>query len=89
MRFVAIFMAAALAASPAVADVKDRPPDGSKLLSEIIASVEKRENFAFIDEVDLEDGIYEIVYFMKDGAEVKLKLDPRTGQPPVQSQPAR
>jgi hypothetical protein len=77
-------IAAVLAfAGPALAAPPDAPSNDAKKLSEIVATVEKRDNFAFIDEIDFDSGVYEIVYFMKDGAEVKLQLDARTGEPPV------
>ncbi|GGE33089.1 hypothetical protein GCM10007276_07940 [Agaricicola taiwanensis] len=89
MRFALIATAATLFALPAAADFQDRPPQGAKMLSEIVSIVEKREKFAFIDEIDIEKGIYEITYFMTDGAEVKLHLDARTGQPPSADQATR
>jgi uncharacterized membrane protein YkoI len=89
MRFALLATAATLVALPALADFQDRPPEGAKRLSEILSTVEKRDKFAFIDEIDLDSGVYEITYFMTDGAEVKLQLDARTGQPPEKNQAAR
>lgn len=89
MRFASTLIAASLFALPAAADFDDRPATGAKSLSEIVTAVEKRPNFAFIDEVSIDTGIYEITYFMSDGAEVKLHIDAKTGQPPQKDQGAR
>lgn len=89
MRFASTLIAASLIALPAAADFDDRPADGAKSLSEIVTAVEKRSNFAFIDEISIDKGIYEIIYYMTDGAEVKLHIDAKTGQPPVKNQAAR
>lgn len=66
----------------AAAQDTDRPPppDGKKL-SEIIAKVEQREGFRYIDEVDWDDGAYEVTYFTGDKAKVEIRYDPVTGEP--------
>jgi hypothetical protein len=51
-------------------------------LSEIIASVERRDKFQYIKEVEWEqEGYYEVTYYTTDKAKVEIKLDPVTGQP--------
>ncbi len=55
------------------------PPEGTKL-SEIIAKVEQTPDLEYVDEIDWNDrGHYEIEYFMKSGAKVEIKIDPKTG----------
>jgi hypothetical protein len=58
------------------------PPQKSMKLSEIIASVERRDKFQYIKEVEWEqEGYYEVTYYTTDKAKVEIKLDPVTGQP--------
>ncbi|MGD9846543.1 MAG: PepSY domain-containing protein [Variibacter sp.] len=56
-------------------------PEGQKL-SEIIAKIEQNAEVQYVDEVDWKHrrGYYEIEYIRKDGAKVKLRIDPKTGQ---------
>ncbi|MCL7998217.1 PepSY domain-containing protein [Brucella sp. 21LCYQ03] len=55
-------------------------PEGAKL-SEIISKIEQTPDIQYIDEVDWNDrGYYEIEYFMKNGAKVEIKIDPKTGE---------
>lgn len=56
-------------------------PEGEKL-SEIVAKIEQFDNFHYIDEIDWDsdDGYYEIEYYLKDGTEVKVHIDPKTGK---------
>lgn len=68
---------AALFGAPALAD--RGPPEGSQPLSRIVAEVEKRSDVAYIEEIEYDDGVYEIEYRTKDGRERKLRIDPRTG----------
>jgi hypothetical protein len=57
------------------------PPDG-KLLSDIVAKVEKRDAFRYIDEIRWNsDGFYEVVYFTNDKAKVEMNFSPVTGEP--------
>lgn len=58
------------------------PPQGSLKLSEIIAKIEKRDQFQYVSEIDWnEDGYYDITYRTNDKAKVEIKIDPKTGQP--------
>jgi hypothetical protein len=55
------------------------PPEGQKL-SEIIAKIEQNADVQYVDEADWSRrGYYKIEYVRKDGAKVKIKIDPRTG----------
>ncbi|MEN3793859.1 PepSY domain-containing protein [Fulvimarina sp. MAC3] len=55
------------------------PPADSVKLSEVIAKTEGRPGFYAIKSVSFSDGEYEIVYFMDDGAEVRMNYDAKTG----------
>jgi hypothetical protein len=58
------------------------PPPDAKLLSEIVAKVEKRDGFRYIDEVRWNsDGFYEVVYFTTDKAKVEMNFNPVTAEP--------
>lgn len=57
------------------------PPVGALSLSQIIAQIESRPDFAFIRDIDWDDGRYEVEYRTRDGRDRVLKVDPRTGRP--------
>lgn len=58
------------------------PPENAMKLSEIIAKIEQRDQFRYIDEVDWdEEGYYEVTYYTSDKAKVEIKIDPATGEP--------
>ena len=62
--------------------VMAKPPADAVPLSQIAAKIEQRADFAHFDDIDWDDdGYYEIEYVTKDGAEVSIKIDPRTGEP--------
>ncbi|MGH7032006.1 MAG: PepSY domain-containing protein [Stellaceae bacterium] len=65
-------------ASPAFASPP--PPDGSKPLSDILAQVEQRPDFRYIDEAEFEHGSYKVEYYTKDGVKHKIYIDPATGK---------
>ncbi|MEE2952936.1 MAG: PepSY domain-containing protein [Pseudomonadota bacterium] len=56
------------------------PPANSVKLSQVIAKTEGRPGFYAIKSVSYSDGEYEIVYFMDDGAEVRMNYDAETGE---------
>ncbi|MCK5933377.1 MAG: PepSY domain-containing protein [Fulvimarina manganoxydans] len=56
------------------------PPANSVKLSQVIAKTEGRPGFYAIKSVSFSDGEYEIVYFMDDGAEVRMNYDAKTGE---------
>lgn len=76
MRF--ILASSILAASCVVAFAA--PPEGQKL-SEIIAKLEQNAEIQHVNEVDWSNrrGHYKIEYVRKDGAKVKINIDPKTG----------
>lgn len=57
------------------------PPAGALSLSQIIAQIESRPDYAYIKDIEWEDGRYEVVYRTRDGRDRDLKIDPRTGRP--------
>jgi hypothetical protein len=57
------------------------PPAGALSLSQIIAQIESRPDFAFIRDIDWDDGRYDVQYRTRDGRDRNLKVDPRTGRP--------
>lgn len=58
------------------------PPENSLKLSEIIAKIETRDQFRYIDDIDWdEDGFYAVTYMTSDKAKVEIKIDAVTGQP--------
>lgn len=66
----------------ALAQQADRgPPENAKKLSEIIAKVEQRQDFRYIDEVDWDDGAYEVTYYTTDKAKVEIRYDAVSGNP--------
>jgi uncharacterized membrane protein YkoI len=79
-------LAGLLIAMPFVAhaqDAEDRlPPSGSQPLSAIVAKVEQRDGFRFIDEIEWEEdtGTYEVVYYTTDRAKVEIHYDAATGE---------
>lgn len=81
--FAAVTIAAL--AIPGVAQSEDAtpvPPADARLLSEIIAKVEKRDQFHYIDEIRWnQDGYYQVTYFTNDKAKVEINYNPVTGEP--------
>jgi hypothetical protein len=57
------------------------PPVGALSLSQIITQIESRPDFAFIKDIDWDDGRYDVQYRTRDGRDRNLKVDPRTGRP--------
>jgi hypothetical protein len=85
-KIVPTLFAAALAAgiglAPAHAQDDDRaPPQNAMKLSEIVAKVEKRDGFRYIDDIEWDDGLYEVTYYTTDRAKVEIRFDPVTGEP--------
>ncbi|WP_040708303.1 PepSY domain-containing protein [Oceanibaculum indicum] len=69
-------------ASAGLAEARDmQPPADAMPLSQIVAKIEQRPDFRYIDDLEWDDdGYYEIEYRTKEGGEVRLKLDPKTGE---------
>ncbi|MFN3525549.1 MAG: PepSY domain-containing protein [Paracoccus sp. (in: a-proteobacteria)] len=75
---------AAMLMAPTALMAQDRPPADAMPLSQILSTLEQDvgADLAFIDEVDWDDdGYYDVEYYTADGREVKVRLDPTTGQP--------
>lgn len=71
-----------LLAGTAYAQADDRaPPADSMKLSEIVTKVEQREGFRYIDDIEWDDGAYEVTYYTTDRAKVEIRFDPVTGEP--------
>lgn len=76
--YLPILALAMASASPAFAGPP--PPDGSKPLSDILAQVEQRPDFRYVDEAEFEHGSYKVEYYTKDGVRHKIYIDPATGK---------
>lgn len=74
--FVAVLLIG-LSSTVALADAP--PPQGAKPLSELLQSIEKGADFGYIDEVDWDDGTYEVEYYTKAGVKEKVRIDPVSG----------
>jgi hypothetical protein len=77
-------LAALLFAGPALAQAESppMPAENAMKLSEIIATIEARDQFRYVSEIDWdEDGFYRVIYFTSDKAKVEINMDPATGQP--------
>lgn len=85
-KMIAAAAAALLLAGPAWAQdaATKLPPENAKKLSEIIAKVEQRNGFRYIEEIEWDDGGYVVTYFTGDKAKVEIKYDPVTGEPKAQ-----
>lgn len=58
------------------------PPDNAMKLSNLIATIEKRNDFRYVSEVIWnDDGYYEVTYYTADKAKVEMNLDAVTGKP--------
>jgi hypothetical protein len=75
----AVLLIAFLLSVPSVLWAEAAPPVGSKPLTEILRPIEARSDFAYFEEVELEEGKYKIEYFKKDGSKHKIEVDPLTG----------
>jgi hypothetical protein len=83
-RFAATLSIALLAqVSAAVAQDKPAiPPENAMKLSAIIATVEQRDAFQYVSDIEWnDDGYYDVVYFTTDKAKVEMKFNPVTGKP--------
>ncbi|MFN4284324.1 MAG: PepSY domain-containing protein [Alphaproteobacteria bacterium] len=75
----AVALAASCAGFASIAAADGPPPPGAMPLSRIIAMIEQRPDLAYIEQIELERGVYEIEYKTKDGREREIDVDPRTG----------
>jgi peptidase YpeB-like protein len=82
-KFAAVLLVALLAPSSAFSQDKPPPvPPGDALkLSAIIATVEQRDSFHYVYDVEWnDDGYYDVIYFTTDKAKVEMKIDAVTGK---------
>jgi hypothetical protein len=57
------------------------PPDNALKLSAIIATVEQRDAFHYVSDIEWNsDGYYDVVYMTTDRAKVEMKIDAVTGK---------
>ena len=72
-----------LAGSTAFAADDDRPlpPQNAQKLSAIIAKVEQRDGFRYVNEVDWDKDGYTVTYYTADKAKVEITFDPVTAEP--------
>jgi|TARA_R110000751_G_scaffold156366_3_gene261818 hypothetical protein len=61
------------------ASLVELPPQGGVKLSQLLAELEGRAGFYAIKSISYSRGEYEVVYYMQDGAEVRLNLDAKSG----------
>ncbi|MDX8496942.1 PepSY domain-containing protein [Mesorhizobium sp. VK4C] len=82
MRTVVLAIGIFLAGGPALAaDDQAMPPQNAKKLSEIVAKVEKRNDFQYVKEVDWSSDGYTVTYYTTDKAKVEITYDSVTGEP--------
>lgn len=80
MRLFAVPAAFMMLATAAAADMP--PPAGALPLSEVLAKLEAANQIQYVDDVDWDDdGYWDVEFISADGAKVKVKLDPLTGDP--------
>ena len=70
-------------ASPAAAQDRNRiPPENAQKASDIVAKIEGRPDFRYLESIEWNDqGYYEITYHTADKARVEMKIDAQTGEP--------
>ncbi|AZO68410.1 PepSY domain-containing protein [Mesorhizobium sp. M6A.T.Ce.TU.002.03.1.1] len=80
-RFVLAAAVLLVGGSAFAADESPLPPQNARKLSEIIAKVEQRDDFRYVDEVDWDSGAYTVTYYTTDKAKVEITYDPVTAEP--------
>ena len=85
-RMFAAALSLALLAPASAAVAQDNkppvPPENAMKLSAIIATVEQRDAFQYVWDIEWNDeGYYDVVYFTTDKAKVEMKFNPVTGKP--------
>lgn len=68
-----------LLASPALADDDQAPPADAKPLSEILQTLEQESGFSHFEDIEWDDGRWEIDYRAND-RRVEVKVDPVSGE---------
>ena len=79
MRFL-LSVTAILALSCATALADPPPPENATALSEILQGIEAGADFGYFDEVEWDDGLYEVEFYTNDGTKRKIYVDPVTGE---------
>lgn len=79
--FAILTLSGAVAASQeSPKPLADLPPQGSVKLSQLILETEGRAGFYAIKSISYSRGEYPFIYYMMDGAEVRLNFDVKTGE---------
>lgn len=68
-----------LALSGTAAFADPPPPRNGKPLSEILQDIEAKVDFGYFDEVEWDDGVYEIEFYTTSGSKKKIYIDPVSG----------
>ncbi len=55
------------------------PPRDAKALSEILQNIEANSDFGYFDEIEWDDGFYEVEFYTKTGTKMKIYIDPVSG----------
>lgn len=66
--------------SGVVARADPPPPADAKPLSEILGTIEAESDFGYFDEVEWDDGFYEVEFYTRSGAKKKIYVDPVSGE---------
>lgn len=69
-----------LSGAHALAD-DNPPPQGAKPLSVLLQTIEKSADFRNFDEIEWDDGVYEVEYYTQAGAKKTVRIDPVSGNP--------
>jgi uncharacterized membrane protein YkoI len=83
MAYAALLLVVSLLFSPLALSAawgRDMPPQNAKPLSEIIKTAEQKQDFQAINEVEFDEGVYEIEYYTRDGTKKEVKIDPVSGE---------
>jgi len=76
---LAVTACAFLITAPALADDDQPPPSDAKPLSEILQSIEQESGFSHFEDIEWDDGRWEIEYRAND-RRVEVKVDPVSGE---------
>lgn len=79
MRFL-LSVAAMLALSCVAALADPPPPKTATALSKILQSIEANADFGYFDEIEWDDGFYEIDLYTNEGTKRKIYVDPMSGE---------
>jgi uncharacterized membrane protein YkoI len=74
---IATLLLVGLSSTAALADPP--PAQDAKPLSELLQSVEKGADFGYFDEVEWENGSYEVEFYTKTGTKKKIYIDAVSG----------